>query len=49
VARQICLYGKACSATSNFLTLVEKISGNSEIPLGKIILGALYNFLNRVS
>jgi len=27
----------------------KKISGNSKIPLGKILLGALYNLLNRVS
>jgi hypothetical protein len=41
--------GKACSGTSNFLTLAEKISRNLEIPLGKIVLGALYSLLNRVS
>jgi hypothetical protein len=27
----------------------EKIAVNSEIPLGKLLLGALYNLLNRVS
>jgi hypothetical protein len=41
--------GQACSPISNYLTLVERISSNSEIPLGKILLGALYNLLNRVS
>jgi hypothetical protein len=41
--------GQACSWTSNYLTLAEKIVGNSEIPLGKILLGALYNLLNKVS
>ena len=41
--------GQAYSPTSNYLTLVEKIAGNSEIPLGKILLGALYNLLNKVS
>ena len=41
--------GQAYSPTSNYLTLVEKIPGNSKIPLGKILLGALYNLLNRVS
>ena len=42
-------YGQACSPTSNYLALVEKIAVNSEIPLGKILLRALYNLLNRVS
>jgi len=42
-------YGQACSPTSNYLTLSRKIAGNSEIPLGKILLGALYNLLNKVS
>jgi hypothetical protein len=41
--------GQACSPTSNYLTLAKKIPGNSEIPLGKILLGALYNLLNKVS
>jgi len=41
--------GQANSATSNYLTLAEKIAGNSEILLGKILLGALYNLLNKVS
>jgi len=41
--------GQACSPTSNYLTLAEKISCNFEIPLGKILLGALYSLLNRVS
>jgi len=41
--------GQACSPTSNYLTFAEKIPGNSEIPLGKIVLGALFNLLNRVS
>jgi hypothetical protein len=41
--------GQACSPTYNYLTLAEKIADNSEIPLGKILLGALYNFLNKVS
>jgi hypothetical protein len=41
--------GQACSPTSNYLTLVEKILGNSESPLGKILLGALYSLLNIVS
>jgi len=42
-------YGQSYSPTSNYLTLVEKIQGNFGIPLGKILLGALYNLLNRVS
>jgi hypothetical protein len=42
-------YGQTCSPTSNYLTVAEKIVGNSEIPLGKILLGALYNLLNKVS
>jgi len=40
--------GQTCSPTSNYLTLAEKIADNSEIPLGKILLGALYNLLNKV-
>jgi hypothetical protein len=43
------LCGQASSPTPNYLTLAEKISGNSKIPLGKILLGSLYNLLNRVS
>jgi len=41
--------GHACSPTSNYLSLAEKVLGNSKISLGKILLGALYNLLNRVS
>jgi len=41
--------GQAYSPTSNYLTLAEKIAGNSKIPLGRILLGALYNLLNKVS
>jgi hypothetical protein len=43
------LCGQVCAPTSNYLALVEKIAVNSEISLGKILLGALYNLLNRVS
>jgi len=42
-------YGQACSPTSNYLVLAEKILGNSKNPLSKILLGALYSLLNRVS
>jgi hypothetical protein len=41
--------GQVCSPTSNYLTLAEKIQGNSKMPLGKILLGVLYNLLNRIS
>jgi len=41
--------GQACAPTSNYHALAEKIVVNSEIPLGKLLLGALYNLLNRVS
>jgi len=41
--------GQACGPTSNYLTLAKKIASNSKIPLGKILLGALYNLLNKVS
>ena len=41
--------GHACSPTSNYLTLAEKIPVKSKIPLGKILPGALYSLLNRVS
>jgi hypothetical protein len=37
------------ASTSNYLVLVEKVVVKSEIPLGKILLRALYNPLNRVS
>jgi len=42
-------YGQACGPTSNYLTLAKKIASNSKIHLGKILLGALYNLLNKVS
>lgn len=41
--------GHAYAPTSNYLALAEKIAVNSKIPFGKLLLGALYNFLNRVS
>jgi hypothetical protein len=37
------------SPTSNYLTWVEKVSGDSKIPLGKILFGSLYSLLNIVS
>lgn len=41
--------GQSCNPTFNYLTLAEKISTGSGIPLGKYLLGALYNLLNQVS
>jgi hypothetical protein len=41
--------GQACAPTSNYHVLAEKITVNFEIPLGKYLLGALYNLLNKVS
>jgi hypothetical protein len=46
---QICLLWTSLLSNFQLSYLAEKIQGNSEIPLGKILLGALYNLLNRVS
>jgi hypothetical protein len=40
--------GQAYAPTSNH-TLAEKIAVNSKVPLGKLLLGTLYNLLNKVS
>ena len=41
--------GQVYAPTSNYHALAEKIAVNSEILLGKFVLGALYNLMNRVS
>lgn len=41
--------GQACSPTFNYLPLAEKLAADTEIPLGKYLLGALYHLMDQVS
>jgi len=41
--------GQACAPTSSYHALAGKLAVNSKIPLDKLLLGALYNLLNKVS
>jgi hypothetical protein len=41
--------GSTCGPTFKFLPLVEKLALGSEIPLGKLLLGSLYNLMNQVA
>jgi hypothetical protein len=41
--------GSTCGPTFNYLPLAEKLALGSEIPLGKLLLGSLYNLMNQVA
>jgi hypothetical protein len=41
--------GSSCSPTANHWYLAERLSYGADIPLGKCLLGSLYNLMHQVS